>query len=76
MDNKQKMRCPAGVPGGIVATLIGLAGMVYYIINFQWMGLAVSTGLFLIALPFIRVTMMIHAANDRLDEIEEKLKSK
>jgi hypothetical protein len=76
MENKQKLRCPAGVPGGIIAALIGLAGIIFYSINFEWMGLAVSAGLFLLALPFIRVTMMIHAANDRLDEIEEKLKAK
>ncbi len=74
MEEKKKLRCPLGVPGGIIATLIALAGIVYYIIDFCWIGMATSVALLLIALPFIRVTMMVHTANDRLDEIEAKLK--
>jgi hypothetical protein len=73
MDQKQKLRCPAGVPGGIMAAMIGLTGIVYSFIDFSWMGLATSVALLFIAMPFIRVTMMIHTANDRLDEIEAKM---
>lgn len=76
MEQKQKLRCPVGVPGGILAALIGLAGIVYSFIDFSWMGLATSIALLFIALPFIRVTMMIHMANDRLDEIEAKIAKK
>lgn len=75
MENN-KMRCPLGVPGGIIATLIGLAGIIYSFFDFSWVTLLVSVALFLLSLPFIRVTMMIHSANDRLDEIEKKLASK
>jgi hypothetical protein len=74
MEKKQKLRCPVGVPGGIIAALIGLAGIVYSFIDFSWTGLATSVALLFIAMPFIRVTMMIHSANDRLDEIEAKMK--
>jgi len=73
MEKKEKLRCPVGVPGGIIAALIGLAGIVYSFIDFSWTGLATSVALLFIALPFIRVTMMIHTANDRLDEIEAKM---
>jgi hypothetical protein len=33
----------------------------------------ISIALFLLAMPFVRVTMMIHSANDRLDELEKRL---
>ena len=61
-----------GVPAGIVAALTGLAGIIISAMNSEWMTLALSAGLLLVALPFVRVTMMIHSANDRIDEIEKK----
>ncbi|MBE0639807.1 MAG: hypothetical protein IH598_14910 [Bacteroidales bacterium] len=76
MEEKKKLRCPLGVPGGIIAALIGLAGIIFNIINLCWMGMATSLALLLIALPFIRVTMMIHTANDRLDKIEAEMEKK
>jgi len=75
METKKKHRCPLGIPGGILAALIGLIGVVVNIITFNWFELITSLALLLLAMPFVRVTMMVHAANDRLDEIEEKLKS-
>jgi len=75
MDKKKKLRCPLGVPGGIIAALIGLVGVVVNAINFNLMGLITSFALLLLGLPFVRVTMMVHTANDRLDAIEEQLKS-
>lgn len=74
MEEKKKLRCPLGVPGGIVAALIGLAGIIAHSVCFNWLGLATSAALLLIALPFIRVTMMVHTANDRLDALEKKVK--
>jgi len=74
MGQKKKLRCPLGVPGGIVVALIGLVGIVVNSINFNWFQLLTSISLLLLAMPFVRVTMMVHQANDRLDEIEEKLK--
>ena len=73
MEAKKKLRCPLGVPGGIIAALIGLVGIILNIINFNGFNLAVSFGLFIIAMPFVRVTLMVHSANDRLDELESKL---
>ncbi|MFZ4463996.1 MAG: hypothetical protein ACOYN5_09110 [Bacteroidales bacterium] len=74
MEEKKKLRCPLGVPGGILAALIGLLGVVLNIINFNWFEMITSLALLLVALPFVRVTMMIHSANDRLDELESKMK--
>ena len=76
MEEKKKLRCPLGVPGGIFATLLGLVGIVANVVNFEWIGLITSLALFLIGAPFVRVTMMVHAANDRLDELERKINSK
>lgn len=70
---KKKLRCPLGVPGGLFAALMGLVGVVVNIINFNLFGLVLSLALMLLGLPFVRVTMMIHCAKDRLDVIEEKL---
>ena len=75
MEEKKKLRCPLGIPGGIIATLIGLIGIVVNIIDFNWFELITSFALLLLAIPFIRVTMMIHLANDRLDELENNLKT-
>jgi putative effector of murein hydrolase LrgA (UPF0299 family) len=76
MEEKKKLRCPLGIPGGIIAALIGLIGVVVNIINFNWFELITSLALLLLAMPFVRVTMMVHLANDRLDELENKLKTK
>jgi len=75
MEEKKKLRCPLGVPGGIMAALIGLIGVVVNIINFNWLALITSFALLLLAMPFVRVTMMVHMANDRLDELEKNLKT-
>jgi len=74
MEEKKKLRCPLGVPGGIIAALIGLAGIIMNIVNFDMFNILISIALLLLAMPFVRVTMMIHGANDRLDKLEEKIK--
>jgi len=74
METQKKLRCPLGVPGGIIAAIIGLIGVIANIVTFSWLGLITSFGLLLIAAPFVRVTMMVHTANDRLDELEKKVK--
>lgn len=61
-----------GIPGGIMAALAGLAGIIISAMNSDWLTLALSIGLFFIAMPFVRVIMMVHSANDRLDELEKK----
>jgi len=76
MEQKKKLRCPLGVPGGIIAAFVGLVGLVANSIDFNWLGLITSLALFLLGGPFVRVTMMIHSANDRLDELERKLEEK
>lgn len=65
-----------GVPGGIIAVVIGITGIVMNSMNFNLTGLLVSIALFLLGGPFVRVTMMVHSANDRLDELERKAAEK
>ncbi len=76
MEKKKKLRCPLGVPGGILAVLIGITGIIINIMDFNLFGLLISGALFLLGGPFVRVTMMVHSANDRLDEIEQKMGEK
>lgn len=76
MEQKKKLRCPLGVPGGIIAALIGLTGIIANSICFNWIGLITSIALFLLGGPFVRITMMVHSANDRLDELERKAAEK
>ena len=76
MEEKKKLRCPLGVPGGILATLIGLAGIILNSVHFNPSGLLISVALFSLGAPFVRVTMMVHSANDRLDELERKMEEK
>ena len=76
MEEKKKLRCPLGVPGGILTTIIGLSGIILNSVHFNLSGLLFSIALFLIGGPFVRVTMMIHSANDRLDELERKMEEK
>lgn len=74
MEEKKKLRCPLGVPGGMIAALIGLAGIIMNTVTFNLANLLISVALLLLAMPFVRITMMVHNANDRLDTLEEKLK--
>ncbi len=74
METKKELRCPLGIPGGIITALIGLIGIILNIVNFDTFNLLISIALLLLAMPFVRVTMMVHGANDRLDDLEEKIK--
>ena len=76
MEAQKKLRCPLGIPGGILVALIGLVGIVLNIINFDWFELLQSIALLLLGLPFVRVTMMVHLGNDRLDAREDKVNGK
>lgn len=73
METKKKLRCPLGLPGGLIATLIGLIGVIANIVNFDLFNLAISAALLFLGAPFMRITMMVHSANDRLDELESKI---
>ena len=73
MGNNKKLRCPLGMPGGVIASLIGLVGAIYSAINLDWVLFALFFGLLLVAMPFMRFIMMVHSANDRLDELERKM---
>ncbi len=73
MEKKKKLRCPIGIPAGIISALIGVTGIVLNSINFNLPGLITSIALLLLAMPFVRIIMMVHSANDRLDELESKM---
>jgi hypothetical protein len=61
-----------GIPFAIIAALIGITGIVINIIDFDWFDLLSSFALFILAAPLMRIIMMVHANNDRLDELEKK----
>lgn len=75
MQNEtKKLRCPMGIPAGILSVLLGLAGIITGIIHKDLSAILLGTALFFIGGPIARMTMMVHSANDRLDEIEKTLK--
>ena len=76
MEEKKKLRCPMGVPGAVIAALIGIAGILYTVKHGDWIAASMFFGLFMMAAPFIRFVLMVHSANDRLDELEKKLDKK
>ena len=72
MEEKKKLRCPMGIPAGIIAALIGATGIVVSIVHFDWFQLLISFALLMLAMPFVRFVLMVHSANDRLDALESK----
>jgi len=68
----KKLRCPMGVPGGIIAAVVGLVGMVISFKDSNWMSFAFAAALFLIGGPMARVTMMVHSALDQIEELKKK----
>lgn len=68
----KKLRCPMGVPGGIIAVVVGLVGMVISFKDANWMSFAFAAALFLVGGPMARVTMMVHSALDQIEELKKK----
>ena len=68
----KKLRCPMGVPGGIIAAVVGLVGMVISFNNANWLSFSFAAALFLIGGPVARVTMMVHSALDQIEELKKK----
>ena len=68
----KKLRCPMGVPGGIIAAIIGLVGMVISFNTANWLSFSFAAALFLIGGPVARVTMMVHTALDQIEELKKK----
>ena len=68
----KKLRCPMGIPGGIIAAVVGLVGMVISFKDANWMSFAFAAALFLIGGPMARVTMMVHTALDQIEELKKK----
>jgi len=76
LSKEQKpLRCPMGVPGGIIAAIIGLVGIVISIMNTNWLSLSFALALLLIGLPLARVTMLVHIALDKVTALEEQKKN-
>lgn len=67
-------RCPMGIPGGILAVIIGITGIVLGIINKELTTILFGVALFFLGGPMAGSTMMLHRANDRLDELEKAIK--
>ncbi len=74
--NKQKIRsrCPMGIPAGILSVLIGLTGIILGAIHKELTTILFGVALFLTGGPLASITMMLHAANDRIDELEKSIK--
>jgi len=68
----KKLRCPMGVPGGIIAAIIGLVGMVISFNTANWLSFSFAAALFLLGGPIARVTMMVHTALDQIEELRKK----
>ena len=69
-----RARCPMGIPAGILAVLVGLTGIVLGAINKELTTILFGVALFLIGGPFASITMMLHAANDRIEALEKLIK--
>ena len=74
--SKQTMRsrCPMGIPAGILSVLIGLTGIVLGVIHKDLTTILFGVALFFIGGPLAGLTMMIHSASDRLEELEKAAK--
>jgi len=75
MSKQQKpLRCPMGVPGGIISAIIGLVGIIISIVNSNWTVLPFALALLLLGLPLARVTMLVHIALDKVTALEDNNK--
>lgn len=75
MSKQQKpLRCPMGVPGGIISAIIGLVGVVISIVNSNWTVLPFALALLMLGLPLARVTMLVHIALDKATALEDNNK--
>ena len=75
MSKQQKpLRCPMGVPGGIISAIIGLVGIIISIVNSNWTVFPLALALLLLGLPLARVTMLVHIALDKVTALEEQKK--
>jgi hypothetical protein len=76
MNNNTKMKCPMGMPGGVIAALIGLAGGVYTAMQSEWIIFSLFLGLFMVATSVTRYILMSHQASDRLEKLEKQMAEK
>ncbi|MCK4888798.1 MAG: hypothetical protein KAS97_02640 [Candidatus Aminicenantes bacterium] len=67
-------RCPMGIPAGIISVIIGVAGIVLGIMHKELTTVLFGVALFFLGGPMVGSTMMLHRANDRLDELEKSIK--
>ena len=65
-----------GIPGGILAVLIGLTGIILGVIHKELTTILFGIALFFTGGPLAGITMMLHAVNDRVDELEGLIKKK
>ncbi len=73
-DKTKKLRCPMGIPAGIIAVIIGIAGIVLGIMQKELTTILFGVALFLLGGPMAGTTSMLHKASDRLEELEKAIK--
>ncbi len=73
-NSSKKSRCPMGIPAGILSVLIGLTGIILGIIHKEVTTIIFGVALFFLGGPLAGLTMMMHSANDRIEELEKSIK--
>lgn len=76
MNDNTKMKCPIGMPGGVMAALIGLVGAVYTAMQSDWITFSLFLGLLMVATSVTRYILMSHQVSDRLEKLEEQMTKK
>ncbi|MEN8153115.1 MAG: hypothetical protein ABFR75_03765 [Acidobacteriota bacterium] len=73
-DKEKKLRCPMGIPAGILSVLIGITGIVLGIMNKELTTILFGVALFFLGGPMAGITSMLNKAGDRLEELEKAIK--
>ena len=73
-DQEKKLRCPMGIPAGILAVIIGIAGIVLGIMHKELPIILFGVALFFLGGPMAGLTSMFHKVSDRIEELEKAIK--
>ena len=73
-DKKKKLRCPMGIPAGILSVIIGITGIVLGIMHKELTTILFGVALFFLGGPMAGITSMLNQVGDRLEELEKAVK--